>query len=466
MSTTFDRRFGLGGPCGPATTMTVQAASYKHSTSRSSSFPICQHTQSQLSLENDSEMRTFSLNGPYGMNISLSTAIGGRFSITFPNRNARASSEPVVSGSAPSARSAEFITHSIAIPVDNDTVHDPTSPRAPSPAPTEIEDPDPEYILNQLDTLNIKVRDFAYEPPYTSRSPSTSAQPQSSPGPVPELFDQYKGIAEFEYRLAQSPRTFPIMGKTMRRLLDLEWVLYEEAEERLHEIDWEALREHDKKLKHGKPYPWRPCTWSEVPDAEGRKRHLEERGSWFVNYDKVRRTLDWMEEKEEKERKQAELAREAMMLWEMQEEEQMRMVVDEEQPSSTSSPLSLSKKRALHTDLRDASTFTSDDPDAKRPRLTQCQRSSQSQSQSHPPPPPKQYPAPLSSYDPMLYPDAKTAIELSAQFHPRPVVPPRADTPPAEEEEEEEEEERPGALVRQPKRLRRTLSRTQTFTQL
>ena len=341
------------------------------------------------------------------------------------------------------------------------TIKESVPPRAPSLAPTEIEDPDPESILSQLESLNIKVRDFAYQPPYVTppSSPSTSTHPAR----IPELFDQYKGIAEFEYRLAQSPRTVPIQGKTMRRLLDMEWVLYEEAEEKLHEMDWQALRVHDKKMKEGKAYPWRPCTWTEIPDAEGRKRCLEERGSWFVNYDKVRKTLDWIEEREEKERREVEIAKEAVKQWEM--EERLRMLVDAPPPSPT-------RKRALDPEDPDASDSTPDDPDAKRARLSQSQASSQSQSQSqsksqshpYPTPPPKQYPAPLSSYDPVLYPDAKSAIELSAQSQPRPVVPPRAATPPAEEPDEEEQ--RPGALVRRPKRLRRTLSRTQTFTQL
>ena len=226
-------------------------------------------------------------------------------------------------------------------------------------------------------------------------------------------------------------------------------------------MDWEALREHDKKskAKGGKSYPWRPCTWSEVPDAQERKKLLEEKASWFINYDRVRKTLDWMEEREQKERLQADVA---VRQW----EEKMRMLVDEKPPSNSDSGLgSPSKKRCLDLEEQPITSFdsTSDDPDAKRPRLSQVQPSSQSQ--SHPPPPQKQYPAPLSSYDPRLYPDAKSAIELSALSQPRPVV--RADTPPASAQaEEQEQEQRPGALVRKPKRLRRTLSRTQTFTQL
>ena len=123
--------------------------------------------------------------------------------------------------------------------------------------------PDPETILTQLETLNIKVRDFAYKPPYTSPSPSSSTEstePQSFPPHVPEIFDQYKGIAKFEYRLAQSLHTLCIAGKTTAQLLNLEWVLYNEVEKHLHEMDWEVLWEYDKKAKKNKLYPWHPCT--------------------------------------------------------------------------------------------------------------------------------------------------------------------------------------------------------------
>jgi hypothetical protein len=122
MSTTFDGRFDLDGPSDSAGTMAVQAApfsTYKRSTFPSSSrYPIPQHTQSDLGLP---DMRTFSLRGPYGMNISLSTAIGGKFSITFPHRNNRASSEPPPT--LASTHNSDFINHTVTIPVDNVSPH-------------------------------------------------------------------------------------------------------------------------------------------------------------------------------------------------------------------------------------------------------------------------------------------------------------------------------------------------------
>lgn len=72
--------------------------------------------------------------------------------------------------------------------------------------------------------LNIKVRDYAY----SESSPSTCAAP-TSPQPTSvlratEIFDQCRGIAEFVFRLRQAPRTYPIQGKTLRRLLDIKRV--------------------------------------------------------------------------------------------------------------------------------------------------------------------------------------------------------------------------------------------------
>jgi len=104
---------------------------------------------------------------------------------------------------------------------------------------------------------------------------------------------------------------------------------------------------------------------------------------------------------------------------------------------------------------------------------------SQSQSQSQDPyytmkmAPTKQYPAPLHTYNPELYPDAASIIESSSQSQsqPRPVVPERSDTPPLDTEEEEGQGWSPGKgtkLVhpRHQKALKRALSRTQTFAQL
>ena len=118
-----DRRFDLDGPlaCGSAITIPAKAApvsTYKPpafpSNPRSSSYPIPQNTRSDLTLGSHPNMRTFCINGPYGMNISLSTAVAGKFSIAFNNR---ARSEPP---SIASAHTPTFSpTYSLTIPVDN-----------------------------------------------------------------------------------------------------------------------------------------------------------------------------------------------------------------------------------------------------------------------------------------------------------------------------------------------------------
>ena len=138
MSATFDRRFGLGGPCS-ARTMPAQPAqfsTYKSPALRSSSFPIIpQHSELEPDSSDSSDMRNLSFNGPYGMNISLSTAISDRFSITLQNRNNRASSEPAVAYNAHTSTTAptpEFKTHSIAIPVDDVRSHSSLAKRTSS----------------------------------------------------------------------------------------------------------------------------------------------------------------------------------------------------------------------------------------------------------------------------------------------------------------------------------------------
>lgn len=69
-------------------------------------------------------MRTFSIHGPYGMNISLSSDLSGRLSVTFPHRTNRASSEPPPSVSTmsahPALRAAHSINVAINVPMDVD----------------------------------------------------------------------------------------------------------------------------------------------------------------------------------------------------------------------------------------------------------------------------------------------------------------------------------------------------------
>lgn len=377
------------------------------------------------------------------------------------------------------------------------------SARAPSPAPTEIEDPDPDSILADLQALNIKVRDYAFPAPAPApTTPSTTAKPPKvhTPAPIPaptpavEIFDQYKGIAEFEYRLAQTPRSIPIAGKTMRRLLEIGWVTPDEAQARLHEMDWAALAEYDaihgtgtegkgkgkgKETERGaetKEYPWRPCKWSTVPTPEERQRLLVDRGGFFVGYDRVRMRMDVVAEREERERAQADAVEERLRL---REREREMMDLDAAHVEGTGSqqprahpPLSPSRKRTF-----ESSDASPSEPASASAATDKRQRRSVSPTpgagpSAYPLPPTKQYPAPLSSYNPELYPEAASVIE--SQDRPPP-PPPRTDTPPLRSDTPplgEDGEPVEGAphvgqpLVRRVRGLKRTLSRTQTFKQL
>ncbi|EKM76317.1 hypothetical protein AGABI1DRAFT_108863, partial [Agaricus bisporus var. burnettii JB137-S8] len=135
--------------------------------------------------------------------------------------------------------------------------------RQVSPVPTEPDDPDPEFISNQLARLKIKVRDYGSYPPYAMSSPppplsATSVASglvvshhntnSSAFAPLtPETFDPYKGLGEFEYRLRQHPRTLPIPGKTTRRLLDIGWISEDEVSKRCSEEDKKSLCEFDER---------------------------------------------------------------------------------------------------------------------------------------------------------------------------------------------------------------------------
>ena len=138
--------------------------------------------------------------------------------------------------------------------------------RFPSPASTVPEDPDPEYIFNQLAKHHIKIHDFAQYPPYTTvaslPSPFTDGvstpalRNESTPNTVhptsvptilftSETFDPRKALGEFELRLRQTPRTLPIPGKIIRRLIEIGWVTENEAESRCSESDLKGLEDFD-----------------------------------------------------------------------------------------------------------------------------------------------------------------------------------------------------------------------------
>ncbi|GLB42722.1 hypothetical protein LshimejAT787_1201710 [Lyophyllum shimeji] len=443
-----------------------------------------------ISLTSD-DMRNFSLQG-YGMNISLAAVMPVKFSLSF-QQSRRAASEPA----APQASTQTTPEVEVLASADVETYADeePQQVRPPSPAPTEIDDPEPEALLQTLQTLNIKVRDFAYPAPpaspFSSPSPAPKATIHTPPTPATEIFDQYKGIAEFEFRLVQDPRTYPITGKTLRRLLDMGWVSMGEAKARLHQMDCEAMKEYDARDSR---HAWRPCRWTSVPDTDMRQRLLLDYGGTFVHLDKMRRIEQAMNEREVEERRLIEEAEERVRIMEAEREGGMGMVVgaesddededEDEQGRVAKSAVAAGKKRALEHTLSTPSFANSEAlagpkraklsgapaPPPSPPSTSQPATSKPTPTPTPIPPParmppPRQYPAPLSTYNPQLYPEAARVIE--AEDRPRPPLPPpREDTPPLEDDEDERD--RPGhPLQRKKKRgLKRTLSRTQTFTQL
>jgi hypothetical protein len=75
---------------------------------------------------------------------------------------------------------------------------------------------------------------------------------------------------EYDNVLFEQPRTRPVSGCTLRRLLDIGWVTKEESERDWSAMDWEALREYDAKSR----YPWRPTRVAKPSDEE------REEGRW------------------------------------------------------------------------------------------------------------------------------------------------------------------------------------------
>ncbi|KAG5350545.1 hypothetical protein C0989_010513 [Termitomyces sp. Mn162] len=389
------------------------------------------------------------------------------------SRPRRSSSEPVVTPSIhnnPPRVLAELKKHPVDVP-NSQPDQSIRENRSPSPTPTEVEEPEPEVILEDLKKLNIKVRDFAY--------PSSSSR---NLPPVPEVFDSYRGIAEYEYRIRMTPH-IPVPGKIMRRLLAVGWVSMDEAKGRLRQIDWQALKEYDAR---DIGYPWRPMKGITVPTGEEREALYTDRALYLQHLDKVQASLRREEEWRKQERLRGkELGERAeQCLQENQERERKKMEEEtkkfSEEPEGsasgadidtrqTISNVSAGKKRALErspsTPGFAVSPSTLDGP--KRIKLSSsatpfATAGSSSQSHTMPSQPYQQYPAPLQAYDPRLYPDAAGVI--AAENRP-PVVHSGQVTPPVSDDEEADDS-RPGVGLQRKKKGLKGLTRTQTFAQL
>ena len=125
----------------------------------------------------------------------------------------------------------------------------------------------------------IKVIDFAYP----------SASPGTPPlSPIPEIFNQYLGIAEVEYYWNQHNHTFSIPGKTLSRLLELHWISETELSTRAAPIDLIELEKYNSRQHL---YPWRALSNTTPPTPQERHTLLQSNISFFENRDAMR--LKW-----------------------------------------------------------------------------------------------------------------------------------------------------------------------------
>ncbi|KAF5318670.1 hypothetical protein D9619_010913 [Psilocybe cf. subviscida] len=318
-------------------------------------------------------------------------------------------------------------------------------PRAPSPAATEIEDPESQDVVNHTLANGVKVRDFGFIIKGDGNddflpSIATTALPFRPP---PEIFDQFRALAEVEYRWTQPTRRYPIAGRSARRLLDMGWLTQAEWDQRAHPMDIEALRDHNSRPY----YPWRPQKWTSVPSLEQRSSMLVAHAGFFRSLDRVWAGHE-LRDARTREAEEAGAAALLRVLPEMKQQLESNGVDDGD----------ANKKRRTTPERAVVSGTGSQ----QRPRMSSPHLGSPERVIV---PPAKQYPAPLHTYNPILYPEAARIIESYAatSSQPRPVVPERADTPPLDEEEPRQQESpgRGNRLVR--KKMQRGLSRTQTM---
>jgi len=171
-------------------------------------------------------------------------------------------------------------------------------------------------------------------------------------------------------------------------------------------------------------------TLKSPPTVEERRMMLDVKRGYWRQMDKM---LAVVERQEEKRRREEEEVGRARREYEEGEKRRIQRGVGWGwSPGGT--------KRPHEEDEAELMLLNPDDDpfgegtSAKRRRLSPDIDYTSSQSQSQDiwppyPPPAKQYPAPLQSYNPEIYPDAASIIEASSQSQPRNVLP-RSDTPP------------------------------------
>ena len=276
----------------------------------------------------------------------------------------------------------------------------------PSPTATEVDYPESQDIVNYIQAKGIRVHDYAYPSSSTHHFP-----------PVPEIFDQYTGLAEVEYRWSQSYRTYPIQGKTLSRLIDMGWIGQAELSAQAAPMDLEELRRHNARQPI---YPWKPFRWTTVPTAEERKELSKSRAADICQWDKIR------DEAEFQAMRRLWLERETKEV-----EERIRQREMEQNRKET-----MGHKRLLEVDdgdddnmntLSDGESGVFLEGAKLKKRLFEKPKDVYLSFLI----PSKQYPAALHTYDPEIYPEV---IGLSSQFQLRSASP-GIDTPPLNRDE-------------------------------
>jgi hypothetical protein len=306
--------------------------------------------------------------------------------------------------------------------------------------------------MNDIQVKGIKVHDFAYSSAVSPSAPRLS--------PIPEIFDQYKGLAEVEYRWKQPRRTYPIQGKTLSRLIDMGWISQEELSARAAPMDLEELRKHNARQPM---YPWKPFQWTTIPTAEKRLELTNESAPYLYQWDKVRAQAEFQEVR------RLRLERETEEVEERIRERQTELALSQAKGKGKQLEVgSVGHKRrfqandnnddSMNTLTEWESDISTEGTEAKRRRLSEGLEDVFPAFLI----PLKQYPAALHTYDPEIYPEVVYVIGSSSQSQSRPVVPPKTDTPPLSDDEDTRRKlvhPKTGALKRQ-------LSRMQMYRQL
>ena len=123
------------------------------------------------------------------------------------------------------------------------------------------------------------VWDYAYPSSFTSSTPASCLHP------IPEIFNQYEGLAEVEYQWTQSPQMYPVPGKILSQLLEMGWITEEEIHACGSPMDQVELQKHNATWL---PYPWKLLGSTTIPDNEDRKMLMLTRASDFQQRDATR----------------------------------------------------------------------------------------------------------------------------------------------------------------------------------